>query len=67
MGAAFAATCVKMPFDVAKSRLQNQPATESRYVSTLQTICLAAREEGLLALYKGAPSARRVSCAGGRC
>ena len=57
MAASFAATCVKMPFDVAKNRIQNQltpaPGAAPRYRHTLQVCGLVWRDEGLLALWKG--------------
>lgn len=58
MGAAFVATVFKMPFDVAKSRLQNQTAHASggahqKYHHTLQTCATIIREEGAPSLYKG--------------
>ena len=46
-----------MPFDVAKSRIQNQPAPPAgqlpKYTGTLQCLGTIAREEGYRALYKG--------------
>ena len=66
MGAAFVATIFKMPFDVAKSRLQNQPppppgAAPPKYVHTLQTCATIMREEGALALYRGfSPTVMRM-------
>lgn len=66
MGAAFVATIFKMPFDVAKSRLQNQPppppgAAPPKYVHTLQTCATIMREEGAPALYRGfSPTVMRM-------
>ena len=62
MGASFAATVVKMPFDVAKSRIQNQlPGSSLEYSSTMQAISRIARTEGLAALWKGfSPTAQRI-------
>lgn len=61
IGAAFVATCFKLPFDIAKSRIQNQlpvPASASgpksfRYTGVLQCLSTVAKDEGILALYKG--------------
>ncbi|XP_060790150.1 mitochondrial 2-oxodicarboxylate carrier isoform X2 [Neoarius graeffei] len=49
------ASCVNIPFDVAKSRIQGpQPVPgEIKYRSCFQTMALVYREEGYLALYKG--------------
>lgn len=61
MAAAFVGTLVKMPFDVAKSRLQNQPAGEQYYRHTLQTCAAIWRDEGPRALYKGfTPTVMRI-------
>ncbi|XP_046711092.1 mitochondrial 2-oxodicarboxylate carrier isoform X3 [Silurus meridionalis] len=48
-------SCVNIPFDVAKSRIQGpQPVPgEIKYRSCFQTMALVYREEGYLALYKG--------------
>lgn len=48
-------SCVNIPFDVAKSRIQGpQPVPgEIKYRSCFQTMGLVYREEGYLALYKG--------------
>lgn len=48
-------SCVNIPFDVAKSRIQGpQPVPgEIKYRSCFQTMTLVYREEGYLALYKG--------------
>ncbi|KAI4899475.1 hypothetical protein NFI96_027762 [Prochilodus magdalenae] len=48
-------SCVNIPFDVAKSRIQGpQPVSgEIKYRSCFQTMALVYREEGYLALYKG--------------
>ncbi|XP_030641944.1 mitochondrial 2-oxodicarboxylate carrier [Chanos chanos] len=48
-------SCVNIPFDVAKSRIQGpQPVPgEIKYRSCFQTMSLVYREEGYLALYKG--------------
>lgn len=48
-------SCVNIPFDVAKSRIQGpQPVSgEIKYRSCFQTMTLVYREEGYLALYKG--------------
>ncbi|XP_046874142.1 mitochondrial 2-oxodicarboxylate carrier isoform X6 [Hypomesus transpacificus] len=48
-------SCVNIPFDVAKSRIQGpQPIPgEIKYRTCFQTMGLVYREEGYLALYKG--------------
>ncbi|XP_060735940.1 mitochondrial 2-oxodicarboxylate carrier isoform X1 [Tachysurus vachellii] len=48
-------SCVNIPFDVAKSRIQGpQPVPgEIKYRTCFQTMTLVYREEGCLALYKG--------------
>uniref|UniRef100_A0A3P9IPZ5 Mitochondrial 2-oxodicarboxylate carrier n=1 Tax=Oryzias latipes TaxID=8090 RepID=A0A3P9IPZ5_ORYLA len=48
-------SCVNIPFDVAKSRIQGpQPRPgQIKYRTCLQTMALVHREEGFLALYKG--------------
>ncbi|XP_053976084.1 mitochondrial 2-oxodicarboxylate carrier isoform X2 [Hylaeus volcanicus] len=46
------ASCMNIPFDVAKSRIQG-PQGEIQYKSTLQTIYLVYHREGFRALYKG--------------
>ena len=51
-----AATLLKAPFDVVKSRIQAQlPAADGtlRYRHTWQAVALVAREEGVAALWKG--------------
>ena len=57
MWAGFVGTFVKMPFDVAKSRIQNQPMAPPggslKYTSTLQCCASIFRYEGFLSLYKG--------------
>lgn len=65
MLAGFVGTIVKMPFDVAKSRLQNQaqspPGMQPRYRHTLQCCSAIWREEGALALFKGfTPTVMRI-------
>ena len=58
--AGFFGTCIKMPCDVAKSRLQAQLG-EVRYTDTLQCVARVAREEGVLALWKGlVPTSLRI-------
>ncbi|CAG9859846.1 unnamed protein product [Phyllotreta striolata] len=49
------ASCVNIPFDVAKSRIQGpQPVSgQIKYKSTIQSITIVYKEEGLTALYKG--------------
>ncbi|XP_041122029.1 mitochondrial 2-oxodicarboxylate carrier [Polyodon spathula] len=48
-------SCVNIPFDVAKSRIQGpQPVPgEIKYRTCFQTMAVIYREEGYLALYKG--------------
>jgi len=48
-------SCVNIPFDVAKSRIQGpQPIPgQVKYKGTLKSIGIIYREEGFLALYKG--------------
>ncbi|GFS25354.1 mitochondrial 2-oxodicarboxylate carrier [Elysia marginata] len=48
-------SCVNIPFDVAKSRIQGpQPvAGQIKYKGCFQTILLVYKEEGFFALYKG--------------
>ncbi|VEN56298.1 unnamed protein product [Callosobruchus maculatus] len=49
------ASCVNIPFDVAKSRIQGpQPIVgEIKYKGTLNSMAIVYREEGFRALYKG--------------
>ncbi|KAL5008111.1 hypothetical protein ScPMuIL_013692 [Solemya velum] len=49
------ASCVNIPFDVAKSRIQGpQPVLgEIKYSKCFKTILLVYKEEGFFALYKG--------------
>ncbi|XP_076236071.1 mitochondrial 2-oxodicarboxylate carrier [Calliopsis andreniformis] len=46
------ASCMNIPFDVAKSRIQG-PQGEIKYKGTLQTIYTVYHREGFKALYKG--------------
>ncbi|XP_003695777.1 mitochondrial 2-oxodicarboxylate carrier isoform X1 [Apis florea] len=46
------ASCMNIPFDVAKSRIQG-PQEKIQYKGTLQTIYLVYHREGFRALYKG--------------
>ncbi|XP_029050818.1 mitochondrial 2-oxodicarboxylate carrier [Osmia bicornis bicornis] len=46
------ASCMNIPFDVAKSRIQG-PQGDTIYKGTLQTIYLVYHREGFRALYKG--------------
>ncbi|XP_043603513.1 mitochondrial 2-oxodicarboxylate carrier-like isoform X1 [Bombus pyrosoma] len=46
------ASCMNIPFDVAKSRIQGPQGT-IQYKGTLQTIYLVYQNEGFRALYKG--------------
>jgi len=48
-------TCVSMPLDVAKSRIQKQ-GLEKKYNGVLDTLLKTARNEGFTALYKGIPA-----------
>ncbi|XP_071441880.1 mitochondrial 2-oxodicarboxylate carrier [Hetaerina americana] len=49
------ASCINIPFDVAKSRIQGpQPVpNQIKYHGTMQALSLVYREEGWRALYKG--------------
>lgn len=49
------ASCINIPFDVAKSRIQGpQPVPgEIKYRTCFATIAMVYREEGFFALYKG--------------
>jgi solute carrier family 25 2-oxodicarboxylate transporter 21 len=49
------ASCINIPFDVAKSRIQGpQPVPgQIKYRSTLNSVVIVYREEGFRALYKG--------------
>ncbi|XP_015523779.1 mitochondrial 2-oxodicarboxylate carrier [Neodiprion virginianus] len=49
------ASCLNIPFDVAKSRIQGpQPQPDRvKYKGTFRTIAIVYREEGFRALYKG--------------
>ena len=50
------ATCCNTPFDVVKSRMQNQlvvPGQTAKYVWTLPSLFKIAGEEGVGAVYKG--------------
>jgi solute carrier family 25 2-oxodicarboxylate transporter 21 len=52
--AAFVATVVKMPFDITKSRLQNQiSGGTARYNGVVHCMSTVLREEGVAGLYKG--------------
>ncbi|XP_046822884.1 mitochondrial 2-oxodicarboxylate carrier isoform X2 [Vespa crabro] len=46
------ASCLNIPFDVAKSRIQG-PQGNIQYKGTLNTICIIYKNEGFKALYKG--------------
>ncbi|XP_078042488.1 mitochondrial 2-oxodicarboxylate carrier [Augochlora pura] len=46
------ASCMNIPFDVAKSRIQG-PQGEIQYKGTIKTICIVYHREGFRALYKG--------------
>ncbi|XP_076652707.1 mitochondrial 2-oxodicarboxylate carrier [Halictus rubicundus] len=46
------ASCMNIPFDVAKSRIQG-PQGEIQYRGTVRTICIVYQREGFRALYKG--------------
>merc|ERR1712151_764172 len=62
-GCGMFATCFNAPFDVAKSRMQQQvTGTGARYHNTIQTLGLVYKEEGIWALYKGFwPKALRMA------
>jgi solute carrier family 25 oxoglutarate transporter 11 len=51
--AAFLASVLSNPVDVAKTRLMNQKAGEVLYTGTLDCLKTIVKEEGALALYKG--------------
>ena len=54
------------PFDVAKTRIQNQKIVPLKYGWTLPSIFTIAREEGVVALYKGfVPKVMRLGPGGG--
>jgi len=63
------ATLFNAPFDVVKSRFQNQLHDGNgvlKYRWTLQTLALIKKEEGVRAMYKGlAPKLWRMSIGGG--
>uniref|UniRef100_A0A7S0N204 ADP,ATP carrier protein n=2 Tax=Pyramimonas obovata TaxID=1411642 RepID=A0A7S0N204_9CHLO len=63
MAAGTLATCVKQPFDVVKSRLQNQlPGADAEYRHVSQAMVRIAQTEGPRALYKGfVPTVLRMS------
>ncbi|OLP81650.1 Mitochondrial uncoupling protein 5 [Symbiodinium microadriaticum] len=64
-GAAFIASVMSNPVDVAKTRLMNQKAEEGKpllYRSTVQTMSTIAQQEGPLALYKGFPATFARQC-----
>jgi len=67
LGAGFctgvASTCMNMPLDVAKSRIQRQDSLKPLYSGTFQCLATTFRQEGILALYRGL-SARvlKVGC-----
>uniref|UniRef100_A0A0C9RIV6 Mitochondrial 2-oxodicarboxylate carrier n=1 Tax=Fopius arisanus TaxID=64838 RepID=A0A0C9RIV6_9HYME len=46
------ASCLNIPFDVAKSRIQG-PQSDIKYKGTLRTMKIIYQREGFLALYKG--------------
>lgn len=62
-------TLVNTPFDVVKTRIQNQvikPGMTPKYQWTLPSLAVIAREEGLAALYKGfVPKVLRLGPGGG--
>lgn len=47
------ATTFNTPFDVVKSRMQNQKGTDIKYTSTFPSLFKIYSEEGITALYKG--------------
>lgn len=47
------ATTLNTPFDVVKSRMQNQKGNDIKYTSSFQALAKIYQEEGLTALYKG--------------
>ena len=64
MSAAMGATLIKMPFDVSKSRIQNQLQGvngDVEFRNVAQTIWRTWEQEGFFALYKGlGPTAARM-------
>lgn len=46
-------TSLATPFDVVKSRMQNQGPGQQRYVWTVPSLARLFREEGFRACYKG--------------
>ncbi|KAF9335394.1 hypothetical protein BG006_000181 [Podila minutissima] len=62
----FLGTLVNTPFDVVKSRIQNQRKGTHTYGFTLPSVAKIYREEGFRALYKGlAPKTVRLGLGGG--
>jgi solute carrier family 25 2-oxodicarboxylate transporter 21 len=61
------ATCFNTPFDVVKSRIQNQVAgVGAQYVWAIPSLVRVASEEGVRSLYKGlAPKLLRLGPGGG--
>lgn len=60
------ATALNTPFDVAKTRIQNQSVPPFKYGWTIPSCALIAREEGIRALYKGfVPKVLRLGPGGG--
>jgi len=57
LGAGFctgvASTCMNMPLDVAKSRIQRQDGKKPMYTGTFNCLALTLRQEGVMALYRG--------------
>jgi solute carrier family 25 (mitochondrial uncoupling protein), member 8/9 len=51
LGAGFAAVCVGSPVDVVKSRMMN--AKQGQYANIVDCFIKTARNDGLLAFYKG--------------
>jgi len=62
-------TALNTPFDVVKSRIQNTPRSAllpSKYNWSIPSLFIVAREEGILALYKGfVPKVLRLGPGGG--
>ena len=47
------ATCANIPFDVVKSRLQQQRAGDNKYTSFHQAFRMIVKEEGIRTLWSG--------------
>ena len=52
-GTGVASTLLNNPIDVVKSRLQAQDSAKPKYTGTVQCLMMTAKEDGLMALYRG--------------